>query len=112
MPPSAGACQTTDAWLNPDCGRASAWSSTITAIGCRAASAGATRRPVSGATARMGVGTGVGTGAGAGVSVRVGVGVGVGGTVAGIAEPVRPTAGALADGTGEVGEPHAAIAPA
>src|SRR5665811_2095754 len=106
MPPSAGACQTTDAWLNPDWGRPAAWSSTSTAIGCRAASAGARRRPVSGATAR----TGVGTGGGAGVGT--GAGVGFGGTVAGIAEPVRPNAAALADGAGEVDEPHAATAPA
>src|SRR5450759_4775454 len=58
MPPSAGACQTTEAALKPDCGRASAWSSTMTAIGWRAASAGVTIRPVSGAGTRTGAGLG------------------------------------------------------
>src|SRR5450759_3183995 len=58
MPPSAGACQTMEAALKPDCGRASAWSSTMTAIGWRAASAGVTIRPVSGAGTRTGGGLG------------------------------------------------------
>src|SRR5690349_14491438 len=68
MPPSAGACHTTDASLKPDCGRASGWSSIITATTWRLATAGETGRPVSGA----------GTSAGAGVGVAVGVGVVVG----------------------------------
>src|SRR5689334_6529659 len=62
MPPSAGACQTMDAEVKPDCGRAGERSSTITAIGCRAAAAGETSRPVSGAGTRTGVGAGVGVG--------------------------------------------------
>src|SRR5580765_2466532 len=62
MPPSAGACQTTDAALKPDCGRASNWSSIMTAIGWRAAAAGETRRPVSGAGTSLGAGVGVGSG--------------------------------------------------
>src|SRR5487761_2262480 len=64
--PSADACQTTEAALNPDCGRASAWSSTMTAIGCRAASAGVTRSPLSGAGTSTGVGIGVAAAAGGG----------------------------------------------
>src|SRR5689334_3503955 len=72
MPPSAGACHTTDASLKPDCGRASGWSSIITATTCRLATAGDTGRPVRGA----------GTSAGAGVGVAVGVGVGLGDGVA------------------------------
>src|SRR5258707_1103372 len=63
MPPSAGACQTIDAALNPDCGRAGDRSSIITAIGWRAAAAGLTRRPVSGSGTRTGVGFGSGVGA-------------------------------------------------
>src|SRR5947207_2721236 len=63
MPPSAGACQTIDAALNPDCGRAGERSSTITAIGWRAATAGVTRRPVSGSATRTGPVLGVGVGA-------------------------------------------------
>src|SRR6476619_5702845 len=86
MPPSAGACQTTDAALNPDCGRAGPRSSIITAIGWRAATAGGTRTPVSGAGTRTGVGTGVGAGVGVGVGAGVGGAVGlevaVGGAVA------------------------------
>src|SRR6185312_15081533 len=62
MPPSAGACQTTDADDRPDCGRAAPRSSIITAIGCRFATAGETGRPVSGAGTVTGVGTGVGVG--------------------------------------------------
>src|SRR4051812_16340874 len=77
MPPSAGACQTTDAALKPDCGRALIWSSIITAIGWRLAISGATRRPVNGAWTRTGVGTGVGVGRGVGVGVAVGAAVGV-----------------------------------
>src|SRR5512143_3275764 len=60
MPPSAGACQTIDAALNPACGRASTWSSIITAIGCCRAADSETGSPVSGAGTRAGVGTGVG----------------------------------------------------
>lgn len=78
MPPSAGACQTTDAALNPDCGRALEWSSIITAIARFAATAGVTGRPVSGA-ATVGVGTGVGRNVGVGEGVTCGVaGAGVG----------------------------------
>src|SRR5215213_8124458 len=63
MPPSAGACQTIEAALKPAWGRASAWSSTITAIArCRAAS-GVTRTPVRGAATRVDVGSGLGEGA-------------------------------------------------
>src|SRR5690349_12839352 len=72
MPPSAGACHTTDASLKPDCGRASGWSSIMTATTCRLATAGDRGRP----------GRGAGTSAGAGVGVAVGVGVGVGDGVA------------------------------
>ena len=71
MPASAGACHTTDAALKPDCGRASKWSSIITAIGWRAATSGETSRPVRGAGSRTGVGTGVGGGI---VGARVGEG--------------------------------------
>src|SRR4051794_12975456 len=63
MPPSAGACQTIDAALNPDCGRASNWSSIITAIGWRIAAAGDTSRPVSGSATSTGLGVGLGVGA-------------------------------------------------
>src|SRR4051812_35587150 len=63
MPPSAGACQTIDAALNPDCGRAGERSSTMTAIGWRAATAGVTRRPVSGSATRTAPALGVGVGA-------------------------------------------------
>src|SRR5882672_8271264 len=69
MPPSAGACQTTDAELKPDCGRAGPRSSIITAMGRRAATAGATMTPSSGAGTRIGVGTGVGLGVGVGPGV-------------------------------------------
>src|SRR5215218_1179424 len=62
MPPSAGACHTTLAELSPDCGRAPNWSSIMTAITCRLATPGVTRRPVSGAGTRPGVGSGVGLG--------------------------------------------------
>src|SRR5688500_14125849 len=83
MPPSAGACQTTDAAENPDCGRAGPRSSTITAIGCCAARSGVTGTPVSGAAtgAGVGIGVGVGVGVGSGVGVGVGVGSGVGARV-------------------------------
>src|SRR5271169_2140017 len=62
MPPSAGACQTIDAAEKPDCGRAGARSSIITAIGRCAATARVTIRPVSGAGTSAGVGVGVGAG--------------------------------------------------
>ena len=64
--------------MKPLCGRASQWSSIITAIGCRRATAGATLRPVSGAATSSGVGLGVGVGEGVGVGVGVGSAVGVG----------------------------------
>src|SRR5437879_11177975 len=63
MPPSAGACQTTDAALNPDCGRAGDRSSIITAIGWRRATCGVTSRPVSGSRTRATDGVGVRVGA-------------------------------------------------
>jgi hypothetical protein len=75
MPPSAGACQTTDAALNPDCGRAARRSSIMTAIGRRAATSGGTNRPVKGAGMRTGVGLGVGVGVGLGVGLCSAVGV-------------------------------------
>src|SRR6185295_17585256 len=102
MPPSAGACHTTEASLKPDWGRASGWSSIITATTCRLATAGDTMRPVSGAATR----------AGAGVGVAVGDGVGLGdGVTVGEAVPVADAEGlavALGDGddvaaTGTVG---------
>src|SRR5919107_3249020 len=99
MPPSAGACQTTEAALNPDCGRAGPRSSTITAIGWRSATAAVTRRPVSGAGTRTGVGDGVGVGTG----VAVGLGAGAEGAAVGVA-----SAAGAADG-GVV--PSAAISP-
>src|SRR6266542_472685 len=60
MPPSAGACQTTDASENPDWGRAAERSSIITAMTCCLAAAGETRIPSRGAATRTGVGCGVG----------------------------------------------------
>src|SRR5256885_15625575 len=66
MPPSAGACHTTDAELKPDCGRAGPRSSIITAMGRWAATAGGTLTPSSGAGTRTGVGAGVGVGDGVG----------------------------------------------
>src|SRR3954463_14511178 len=68
MPPSAGACQTTEASLNPDCGRAGERSSIITAIGWSFAAAGLTRTPSSGAATRTGVGSGVGLGEASGLA--------------------------------------------
>src|SRR3954464_12019091 len=65
----------------PDCGRASNWSSIMTAITCRPATAGFTGSPVSGSATRTGVGDGVGVGAGVAVGTAVGDasgGVGVG----------------------------------
>ena len=50
----------------------------MTAIGCRAATSGATSRPVSGAGTVSGVGTGVGLGLGVGSGEAVGAGVPVG----------------------------------
>src|SRR3954471_4589330 len=72
MPPSAGACQTTLACDSPDWGRAAHRSAIITAITCRAAVAGLTGMPVSGAATRTGVGTGVGVGSGVGDGAGVG----------------------------------------
>src|SRR6476661_8874830 len=77
MPPSAGACQTTEADDRPDCGRAAPRSSIITAIGCRLATAGETGRPVSGAGTVTGVGTGVGVGTAVGLAGAVGSAVAV-----------------------------------
>ncbi len=107
MPPSAGACQTTDASVKPLWGRAFQWSSTITAIGWREARSGATRRPVSGATARAGVGDGVGDGVvpvGAGVTVAAGVPAGL----AGASEGRAATAVPEGEGTGELVDEQAA----
>src|SRR5262245_30950122 len=56
MPPSAGACQTIEALLKPDCGRAGERSSIMTAITWRSAASGLTRRPVSGAGTSCGGG--------------------------------------------------------
>src|SRR3954453_17753731 len=75
MPPSAGACQTTEAALKPDWGRASNWSSIMTATGWRLATSGVTSRPVSGAATSAGGGMGVGVGEAVGVGVGLGVGV-------------------------------------
>src|SRR6185503_1374522 len=98
MPPSAGACQTTDAALNPDCGRAGERSSIMTAIGCRAAAAGLTSPPVSGAGTSVGPGVGVGRGG------RLGVGVG-------LPDPAAPLDGvAVGDSEGGV-LPSAAMLP-
>src|SRR6185295_4272452 len=95
MPPSAGACQTTDAALNPDCGLAGERSSIMTAIGCCAAAAGLTSSPVSGAGTSVGPGVGVG---------RLGVGVG-------LPDPVAPLDGvAVGDSEGGV-LPSAAMFP-
>src|SRR5512134_1312855 len=75
MPPSAGACQTMDASVKPLCGRASQWSSTITAITWRCATPSVTGSPVSGAGTTLGVGLGVGVGSGVADGVGVGPGV-------------------------------------
>src|SRR6187551_2506255 len=92
MPPSAGACHTTEADARPDCGRAARRSSIMTAIGWRAATAGETICPVSGAGTRTGVGSGVGVGTGVGDGEAVGSVVGVGRAVG---AAVRPGAGWL-----------------
>src|SRR5919201_3414268 len=93
MPPSAGACQTIDASVKPLCGRASQWSSTITAMTWRCAAPGDTGSPVSGAGMRTGVGRGVGVGPGVGVAFWAGaVAAGVGAAPA--------VGGALAEGGG------------
>src|SRR5882672_12289275 len=98
MPPSAGACQTTDAAENPDCGRAAPRSSIMTAIGWRAATWGRTRRPVSGAGTVVGVGTGVGVGVRLALGTRLGLDGGLpakprfdGGAVDGPTELTAPT---------------------
>jgi len=67
MPPSAGAWKTIDAEPSPDWGRAGLRSSSITAIGWRAAAAGLTSSPVNGAGTRTGLGLGLGAGEGLGV---------------------------------------------
>src|SRR5262245_24829859 len=117
MPPSAGACQTTDALLNPDCGRAGPRSSIITAMGWRAATAGGTRTPSSGAGTGVGVGTGVGDGVGVGWGVGVGGGVGVA-VGAGVGAGVAATEGLPATATWDgplddvaMARPPARIAP-
>src|SRR5512146_2184898 len=92
IPPSAGACQTTDAALNPDCGRASRRSSIMTAIGRRAATSGGTNRPVSGAGTRTGVGLGLGVGVGVGLGSTLGFGLG---SVASVGAPDRAAAWSL-----------------
>src|SRR6266566_2750688 len=56
MPPSAGACQTTDASENPDWGLAGERSSIMTAMTCCFAAAGETGMPSSGAAMSTGVG--------------------------------------------------------
>src|SRR4029079_10776826 len=78
MPPSAGACQTTEAALKPDCGRASGWASIMIAMARRAATFCGTSRPVSGAATGTGVGTGVAVGSGVGEGVGVGAAVDAG----------------------------------
>src|SRR5437899_1501175 len=76
MPPSAGACHTTDAAEKPDCGRAGPRSSIITAIGWRRASAALTGRPSSGpgTSAGPGVGVGLGLALGDGIALPLGEG--------------------------------------
>jgi len=100
MPPSAGACHTTDAELRPDCGRAARRSSIITAIGCRAATAAVTIRPVKGAATRTGVGIGVGVGRGVGDALAVGVEVSLVPEEAGAGVAVVPPGVPLACATG------------
>src|SRR6185437_10795192 len=95
MPPSAGACQTCAALLKPDCGRASAWSSTITAMTWRAAASSVTGRPVSGADTSNG-----------------GAGVEGGGSVGGAGDALGPTATWLGDGAAEGDGPGALVAAA
>src|SRR3954454_1321260 len=105
MPPSAGACQTTLADARPDCGRASNWSSIITAITGRDATLSRTGTPVRGAATRTGVGAGVGVGAAVGLGASVGDGPSV--------EPddgVSVAGAALSDGGGD-GLPATATAP-
>src|SRR6185295_3088057 len=72
MPPSAGACHTTDAELNPDCWRAGERSSIITAITGSLARAGVVSSPSSGATALTGVGSGEGDKDGLGLPESLG----------------------------------------
>jgi hypothetical protein len=71
MPPSAGAWKTIDAEPSPDWGRAGLRSSSITAIGWRAAAAGLTSSPVNGAGTRTGLGLGDGEGLGDGDGLGV-----------------------------------------
>ncbi len=108
MPPSAGACQTTLAADSPDWGRASNWSSIITAITRRCATAGFTGTPVSGSGTRTGVGTGVGVGSGVAVGASVGAAESVGSPL-GASVGVR-LAGASVGDPG-VGLPTAATGP-
>jgi hypothetical protein len=68
--------------LSPDCGRAGARSSIMTAMGRRSATMKGTNSPVSGALVGPGVGLGVGSGVGVGTGGMVGTGVGVGVAVA------------------------------
>src|ERR1700690_2344757 len=100
MPPSAGACHTMSALARPDCGRASAWSSIITANGWRVASAawlaGSQTPSVVAATIGAGVGVGVGVSVGEALGGLVGVAVGVPGAAEGGPTATR-VGGALAD---------------
>src|SRR4051794_595420 len=93
MPPSAGACQTIEALLKPDCGRAGDRSSIMTAITCRAAASGVTSSPVSGAGTRLG-----------------GAGVDGGGSVGGTADGLGPGAMSVGEGAAAVEEPGALVA--
>src|SRR6478672_11030489 len=97
MPPSAGACQTTEADDRPDCGRAAPRSSIMTAIGCRLATAGERGRPVSAPGTGVGVGTGVGLGEAVGSTVASGVPEVVG---AGVAVGTWATADGRAEAAG------------
>src|SRR6476469_6127580 len=100
MPPSAGACHTIEAALNPDCGRAGPRSSIITALGRRFAAASVTIRPVSGSATRTGVGSGVGVGSVVGVGETVGVGEVVGSPEVDEDGAAVTTASPLPDGLG------------
>src|SRR4029077_7705793 len=80
------------ALASPDCGRAAAWSSIITASGwrvARAASVAGSQTPL--ATTATGLGVGVGTGVAPGVGDGVGSELGEGEAVA----PARPDGLAL-----------------
>src|SRR3954451_1987107 len=72
MPPSAGACHTTDASLRPDWGRATRRSSSMTAIGRRSATPWLTGRAGSGEGAFAALGCGVAGGSGVGSTDALG----------------------------------------